>query len=691
MNTIKIQLKSGETLSDYKDHEYDFGRNGLPTGIINKRYTGIGATHCEIVSKRNSIIVSPTRSLARSKYEEWVEKEEKEGIDCFYLGGGFGESKDSDLLKFLKRKGHKKVFAVADSFPRIIEVGGKDIYKEFSLVVDEIDTFQQDTSFRSSLEFAVDYFWDFEKKTVVTATMIEFSDERFKPTKDFPLFEVEIPDYQKRNLNYYLVVDSVLAVANLINQLQIEDKKKKIFVALNSIIYINQIIKTLVNEEGYDLSEFGVLCSEKSIMSILSGVERIELKKGILSKKITFATSAYFVGVDILEPVHLVVCNSKKNHYSIIFPEKIQQIIGRCRKGSHSLNLVTFSKLDNPFIKNNFPYVSKIQFIERLEPFKKTLGDIQENFKDSKVEDKESIEEKLLEVEISGIKGLLRKDVFGKIALSDFTVDFSVYNSKRIREYSEGITPLKEYLSTYFELKKSEIFVSQFTELTKLSPGDFVESFLSNYQSGILKSATFFPGANFSLICLFEAEANISRPKTASFLLQVIYFSYLAGENEVDDKIREYNEKITQIKPFARKIKLFKLNNSKYFIKKVLPNFKINQEYSVDEIHLLFFKLKTLKAKKGEAHLSDFINDETLGKTQLFAEFIETIFHLEKRRVGKVKKTSYKILSFISDEFNPKMELTNQNSRYKIDELLGVDDKSILLNVSGKLLDSMIK
>jgi len=691
MNTIKIQLKSGETLSDYKDHEYDFGRNGLPTGIINKRYTGIGATHCEIVSKRNSIIVSPTRSLARSKYEEWVEEEDKEGIDCFYLGGGFGKIKDSDLIEFFKKKGNKKIFAVANSFPRIIEVGGKNIYKEFSLVVDEIDTFQQDTSYRSCLEFVVDYFWNFEKKTVVTATMIDFSDERFKPSKKLPLFEVEIPNYQKPTLNYYLVEDSGLAVANLINQLQIEDKSKKIFVALNSIIYINQIIKTLVNEEGYDLNEFGVLCSEKSIMSILSGVERIELKKGILSKKINFATSAYFVGVDILEPVHLIVCNSKENHYSIIFPEKIQQIIGRCRKGSHSLNLVTFSKLDNPFIKNNFPYVSKIQFIERLEPFKKTLGDIQENFKDSKVEDKESIEEKLIEVEISGIKGLIRKDVFGKIVISDFTVDLVIYNSKRIREYSDGITPLKLYLGSFFELKKSEIFVTQFTKLSKETPRDFVESFLSKYQSGILKSATFFPGANFSLICLFEAEANISRPKTASFLLQVIYFSYLVGENEVDDKIREYNEKSTQIKPFARKIKLFKLINSYYFKEKVLFEFELNHEYSVDAILLIFFKLKTLKVNKGEAHISDFITDETLGKTQLFAEFIETIFYLKKRRVGKVKKTFYKIISFESEEFKPKRKSTNQNSRDKIDQLLRVDDKSILLNVSGKLLDSMIK
>ncbi len=57
----------------------------LPSGIIDERATGIGATTCEITSPRNSIIVVPTRALAYSKALSHP--------DSFYVGSPCGNRK----------------------------------------------------------------------------------------------------------------------------------------------------------------------------------------------------------------------------------------------------------------------------------------------------------------------------------------------------------------------------------------------------------------------------------------------------------------------------------------------------------------------------------------------------------------------------------------------------------------------
>lgn len=689
MSLINIKLKSGQTLSDYKDDHYDFKKNGLPTGIIDKKYTGIGATHCEIVSKRNSIIVSPTRSLARSKYEEWVKKEKDQGISCFYLGGGFGKIKDEDIKSSLSKNGIKKVFAVANSFPRIVEIGGDKVYKEFALVVDEIDSFQVDSSYRSSLESTVDYFWKFDNKAVITATLIDFSDKRFNPSKDFPLFQVEITDFKKRRLNLYSDEDPVLGLVNLINQIQVENRDEKIFVALNSMTQIKRVIKTLVKEELYDLQDFGILCSEKSEISIPQGVEKIELNEGLLSRKINFATSAYFVGIDILEPVHLIACNSDRKHYSVLFPEKILQIIGRCRREVYSLNLISFPQLTNPFIKKFFPFVKRERLVEKLQPYKETFENIRQNFQGHPKEEVNKLELKIIEIEINGIRGLFRRNSLGNIAVSNFTVDYSVYNSNRVIEYSNGLSGLINYLNNYFEVVESKLHLNQFLDLSKLVSEDFVNSFLSRYKSKIHRSSDdYLDNKNFSLICLHQAEFNIKDPKISSFLLQVVYFGYIWGDDLVEKKIREYNKKTIQIKPFARKIKLFKLINSDSFKKKIVSEFEEGKEYLVGDLVQKFLKLRG----KNKSELSYLIPDNILSSTQLFSKFLKSIFEVKKRRVGKNKDTFYKIISLSSKEFIPtKKEINSSLRSERLDNLFMVDDKSILLSISDKLLDSMLK
>jgi hypothetical protein len=54
LNQLEVRDYCSEILSE------------LPCGIIEKSHTGMGATHLELHSKRNSIIVEPVRITAKA-------------------------------------------------------------------------------------------------------------------------------------------------------------------------------------------------------------------------------------------------------------------------------------------------------------------------------------------------------------------------------------------------------------------------------------------------------------------------------------------------------------------------------------------------------------------------------------------------------------------------------------------------
>ena len=130
----------------------------LPYGLIDKQITGIGATHLEMYSKRNSIIVLPTRVLAKSK----ASKETR-----FLYVGTKEDGKvtsDREIIDYLNNHQNedKKFFVVADSLKRVIKViqsTGEDVYRNYFLMVDEIDTLQSDNHFRPQLSIVIDYYF----------------------------------------------------------------------------------------------------------------------------------------------------------------------------------------------------------------------------------------------------------------------------------------------------------------------------------------------------------------------------------------------------------------------------------------------------------------------------------------------------------------------------------------------------
>lgn len=314
----------------------------MPYGIINKTITGLGATTLEIETpKRSSIIVVPTKTLAYSKSRKANEKF-GEGYSM-YIGSPIGESKSNVTLnsvrKYIEAKKQgdvQKFIVVADSLPILINFLGKleiDVYSNYFLMVDEIDTLQLDSSYRPKLEIVVDYYFkfDFNNRALVSATLIPFSNPKLSKESSLRI-EWQKQPIRKIRLQYSNYIEDA-AVSEINNLLQTTNDK--ILIAYNSLDGIFNIIDQL------DISkdECGILCSERSSDKVAyykDNSDKAIDENGILSNKVTFMTCAYFAGIDIQDQCHLITISSKNTAYTYLSAGKMAQIAGRCRQGNLS-------------------------------------------------------------------------------------------------------------------------------------------------------------------------------------------------------------------------------------------------------------------------------------------------------------------------------------------------------------------
>ena len=68
IRTVKLDIRKGEYLSDALRRH---GKENIPTRVIlNKVLPGLGATYCEIMSPRSSIIIEPNVPVIVGKMEK---------------------------------------------------------------------------------------------------------------------------------------------------------------------------------------------------------------------------------------------------------------------------------------------------------------------------------------------------------------------------------------------------------------------------------------------------------------------------------------------------------------------------------------------------------------------------------------------------------------------------------------------
>ena len=322
-----VQLK----LSSYIDK--------MPHGIVDKQVAGIGATTLEIESNRNSIIVVPTKMLA---YSKWMGTRNR----TLYVGGKINEERpqtsNNDILDYLKDQKieNKKFLVVADSLFRLLNIIGKDRYKDYFLMIDEVDMIQSESNYRPRLESLIDHYFEFPPKNrcLVTATMREFSNPQLQQECKFKLTWRGTPN---RNIKLYYTdnLDALTA-----QQIQSIDKAEKIVVAFNSIRHCKNIIKLLSEETR---KECTIMCSDSSQDE--AGDYYGELSSGNkLPNRINFITSCYFAGVDIKDCYHLITVSNAQQNYQMLSLDKMTQIYGRCRiTGGILSDIIIFNSREN--------------------------------------------------------------------------------------------------------------------------------------------------------------------------------------------------------------------------------------------------------------------------------------------------------------------------------------------------------
>ena len=411
----------------------------MPHGLVDKKIPGIGATTLEINSKRNSIIVFPTKALAYSKHSKHP--------NTLYVGSEIKGEKEKvtnqQIEEYLAKDGYKKLLVVADSLGRLLGIIGKN-YKDYFLMIDEIDVLQTDNNFRPQLENVIDYYLMFPLKNrcMVTATMKEFINPLLKKECKFSITWI----YNARR-------DVKLLHTNNTTQTVIEEiishPRDKIFIAYNSILQIQNILSTLDEETR---KECAILCSEASIKE---AGEYFAPKLGdndTLPARINFATCCYFTGIDIEDSYHLITVSDVRRSHSMLTLDRMTQIHGRCRKDN--------GVLSETIIYNTLGYVSVMESMEKytatlLNKAQKVLKVLESadtiSQGDYPLTDlfaiiKEAIREKAQE-RIAGneLINLTRKDIYGKNVPAYLNIDYIIERTDLYASYFMPET-LKEVL-----------------------------------------------------------------------------------------------------------------------------------------------------------------------------------------------------------------------------------------------------
>ena len=412
----------------------------MPHGLVDKKITGIGATTLEINSKRNSIIVFPTKALAYGKHSKHP--------NTLYVGSEIKGEKEKvtnqQIEEYLAKGGYKKLLVVADSLGRLLGIIGKN-YKDYFLMIDEVDVLQTDNNFRPQLENVIDYYFMFPSKNrcMVTATMKEFNNPLLKKECKFSITWTYNARRDVKLLHTNNIIQAVIEKV-------ISHPTEKVFIAYNSILQIRNIIASLDEETR---KECAILCSEASIKE---AGEYFAPKLGdndTLPARINFATCCYFTGIDIEVSYHLITVSDVRRSHSMLTLDRMTQIHGRCRKVNGILS--------ETIIYNTLGYVSVMESMDSyavtlLHKAKKVLkviesaDDIMQG--DHTLTDlfamvKEAIREKAQE-RIAGneLINLTRKDVHGKDVPAYLNIDYII---ERTELYSTYFMPetLKEVLS----------------------------------------------------------------------------------------------------------------------------------------------------------------------------------------------------------------------------------------------------
>ncbi len=439
---LKTDSKLGEA--------FDF----LPYGRINKKETGIGATTLELSSKRNSIIVFPTRHTAYSKA----------GKDIHYFNSEKStkiatQSKVRQLQKYLESQiEYKKITVVADSLPKLIEVLGESVFDEYFLLLDEIDSIQKDSTFRKRMEICIGFYkrFNIENRAVVSATLLDFSDPSLKDER-LTNFKYKLTPKGKILIRESLLETNYGNAFEVIQELLNLDNGK-IVVGFNEVDSIVILADYLVEQKLIEYDDIAVLCGNSP-----DNKERTaKFNSAVITNskypcKLNFLTSANFTGYDIDESYHLVIISNATYEHTRLSEFEMIQISGRCRVPN---KLLTFSIIYSLLQKSLNEPPKKIKDLVKFSQTEiKALNCISSHYHTDELGKEKAEQIRTLLVNNSGYGNynFVCKNIADQYVTSYLNIDAFIEDQRlRYKIYSD-----KKYLIKYF---KSLSYLVEFSE-----------------------------------------------------------------------------------------------------------------------------------------------------------------------------------------------------------------------------------
>jgi hypothetical protein len=432
-----IWLNDGEFLKGYVGEDVNLTK-GLPNGILDKKYTGIGATTCELKVDRHSILVFPFRSLA------WEKANMKNEHVVMYVGTkpNNKSTTENEIQTFIKEHDDQyiKLCVVADSVGKAvkaIEKAGMNAYDDFFLVLDEVELLQMQSGFRSSLPLCFDYFKEFKEKCLVSATLLDFSDEELKLEKYIVHRQCE---KLKLTISQFDTHEPHKHLADSISKfLSKSPEAHKFFIGVNSNDAINEMIEVF-EFHGLSHGDVQILASDNSDAAYYNGYfSKDGIKKAQLPAKITLATCAYWSGLDVKEDcVSIALSLPTEDHHSFSC-ENIIQFLGRVREPNERHLHFVYGK--NP----ELPERVEVDKDEQLIVFKKIL----KFTSSSKISDKYT---RQIHQSLGKGNSVYYLDRNNQLKISYLLTDLEKYEQQKREDYKD-INNLISRLEDYFQIK----------------------------------------------------------------------------------------------------------------------------------------------------------------------------------------------------------------------------------------------
>lgn len=436
MEKIRVILHKGEWLLDALKR---VGYNMIPTNtILNKTLTGLGATHSEIHSKRNSIIIEPNVPVILGKLND------NENLEAVYE-----KCTPHNISKYLKMDIlYKKIMTTPESFHKIREAAQKlniNIYKEYFCLFDECEKLTQDVDYRRKISQPIYDFFQFEQKAFVSATPLKMSHSEFE-LQNFQLIQI-VPDYDyKKNLELIVTNSYYKRLRIVLDNLK---DSKNICIFFNVTDGIADLIDNL------EINDYKVFCSQQSVNKLK--------KRGIINAysqidyplaKYNFFTCRFYSALDVrigkYKPDILILTDLRTAQWTMIDPyTEAIQIQGRFRKkGNDDVTYNSFTHITT--IDTNIHVRSDEEIKNRIEQFITNY-----NLLNGQKEMNEFKKKAILE----DMKNLKYQDLIDERGnINPFSID-NLYNEERVRAYYQSADKLYQaYLSTgFFNVTYNEV------------------------------------------------------------------------------------------------------------------------------------------------------------------------------------------------------------------------------------------